>query len=77
MVRDEADERDEVWRGHVLVQLLLDVHPDVWRKDLHEGLGSQLSHRVVLDRTARKICINKAGQPDCTQFISYMRDIVI
>ena len=64
MVRYEADEGNKVGRGHVLIQLLLDVYSDVWRQYLHEGLGSQLPHRVVLDRTTREIWVNKVGQRD-------------
>ena len=61
MVRDEADEGDKVGGGHVLVQLLLDVDADVRRQDLHERLGRQLPHRVILDGAAGQIWIDKVS----------------
>ena len=62
MVRDESDEGDEVGGGHVFIKLLLDVHSDVWRQYLHQRLGSQLSHRIVLDGASREICVAKEGR---------------
>ena len=55
IVRDEANERDKVRVCCLLLQPLLHGSAHLLGQDLHQGLGRQLPHAVVLDGTTGQI----------------------
>ena len=53
VVRHEANESEELWRDALLLKLVVHQLGDVLRQNLHESLGCQLPHAVVLDWSSR------------------------
>ena len=54
--RHEANERDKVRVGGLLLQPGVHLAGQLARQNLHQRLGRQLPHAVVLDRAAGQVC---------------------
>ena len=84
--RHEANERDKVRVGGLLLQPGVHLAGQLARQNLHQRLGRQLPHAVVLDRAAGQVCsivklsfdISSFGKPlpqsfGCLQSIVLLR----
>ena len=55
VVRDEANESEELWRDSLLLQLVMDQLGYILGQNFHQSLGGKLPHAIVLDRTSGQI----------------------
>ena len=49
--------------NHLIIVIVITDHLfDLWGENLHQGLGGQLPHRVVLDRTPGQVSVGHEGE---------------